>query len=483
MRFSRRNKAVLSLAAALVIFLIYLSEGRTGGEPAVIFLGGAGEVGGSCTLVDNGRTSFLVDCGALGSAGRGVLPDDPSGISFVLLTHAHSDHCGLLPELFEKGFNGPVYCTAPTGALVPVILRMSRNFSRIKVKKDHFDRALESIVKVGFDEWKSEGGIDFRFRPAGHLLGASFIEIDTGDGNERIRIVFSGDLGSGSSLLIPPLEVCEEADYVIMESTYGGTIKESMGKDPAGRHACFAESVAEALKNGGDVLVPAFTMGRTQDVMAVLDLYIDKGIIPGSTEIYVDSPTARKISEIYREYESWLSPWANSFYGGNALRSPSLREVRSRTSMKVHSRKHRPSVFISSSGDLRYANSPRHLVRMFDRSENLLCLVGWQSPGSTGWRLENGEDPVLVMHREGKELVRDWISPLIETRRFSSFSSHADQNALIDWLSDIDRVKKVFLVHGEPDQAEALASRIDEEMDIDVSIPRSGESFRLESRK
>ncbi|MCK4235849.1 MAG: hypothetical protein KAX38_01940, partial [Candidatus Krumholzibacteria bacterium] len=230
-------------------------------------------------------------------------------------------------------------------------------------------------------------------------------------------------------------------------------------------------------RRGGDVLIPAFTLGRTQEVIAAIDLFSGMGVIPPGTEVYVDSPTARKITEIYRSFAEELSPWAREFYEGAVLRSSTLREVKSRTSLKVHTRNHRPSIFLSSSGDLDYANSPRHLMKMFGDGRNLLCVVGWQSPGSLGARLASGESPVLVRYRERKRFRKDWISPVLEVQSFKSFSGHADQGQLIRWLQSVRGARKVFLVHGEAGPAQALAGKIKKELGLDVEIPERGERF------
>ncbi len=475
----KRNMAAGALLAVILYLLLFY--GSSEGSVRVSFLGGAREVGGSCQMVDTGRSLFLVDCGVFGNAGRDVLPEEPGALSFVLLTHAHTDHCGLLPDLFEAGFSGKVYCTPATARLVPVVLRMSRSFSRDKVSKESFDRALGSIVPVEFDDELIVDEVRIVFRRAGHLLGAAFMEIDIQTGIDSFRIVFSGDVGSGGSVLLAGLEQCHQADWVIIESTYGGKVRDPLPKDPFERHSVFINAVGEALRRGGDVLIPAFTMGRTQEITAALHLGLHHGAIPSGTLIYSDSPTAKKITTIYRESRMEFSKYILDLFGGRLLSPPGLREVKSATSMKVHSRSHEPSIFISSSGDMNYANSPRHLMRMFDREENLLCLVGWQSPGSVGRRLARGETPVLVRHREGRKLEKDWINPAIEILSVSSFSSHADQDQLVSWLAGIVGIDRVFLVHGEMDNAEPLQGRIRDELGLNVEIPRPGESFECDS--
>jgi len=463
-----RNTALITAGVALLVlglrFLQYRDQ--EAGYPALRFCGGAREVGGSCCLLETEGADLVVDCGAMSDAGADILPPDPEKISFMLLTHAHSDHCGLIPELFREGFTGRVYCAFPTDRIVPRMLRMARSFKRERVPDDIFDRAVGNITGMPFGEWKRVENISFRFRRAEHLLGAAFIEVLIHSEEDTARVVFSGDLGAGNSVLLRPLEKCPRADYLIMESTYGGRIRETDARDG---HDEFARNVADCLKDGGDVLIPAFTLGRTQEIIAVLELYRREGVIPANTRFYSDSPTARDISDIYRRNRSELSSMAA---GQNLLETAALLEVKSSSSLAVHSRHHIPSVFISSSGDMEHANSPRHLMRMFDAPKNLLCIVGWQPPGTLGRKLRDGEDPVLVGYSEHGKWHRKWIRPELQVREYHSFSGHADQRGLLAWLEGTEGIRKLFLVHGDYDQATALKSRID---GINVVIPERGE--------
>jgi metallo-beta-lactamase family protein len=477
MRGAGKRVAVLLLIllAALPLLVRFIQRG---GQVELVFIGGAGEVGGSCLLVDGARTRFLVDCG---STFGGDALEPPTDVSFVIVTHAHLDHCGRLPELFAAGFRGPVYCTPPTADLLPIMLAMARSISRDKVEREDLDAALSAIVSVPFDSTVCLGSICFTLRRAGHLLGAAFAEIDIGGPPGGMRIVVSGDLGSGNSLLLQGLERCGRADYVVMESTYGGVTRELQGATPVEIHGPFGRAAGSALERGGDVLVPAFTLGRTQEVMAAIELFRGKDLIPPGTLVYVDSPTAHKITNVYRAHSGELSASARKLFDGNMLEYPALREVRSRTSLAVHGRNHTPSIFISSSGNIDYANSPRHLMRMYPDRRNLCCIVGYQAPGSTGARLLGGESPLLVRSREGKEPREEWITPLLEVKGFESFSGHADYLRLLDWLDGIEGVRGVFLVHGEVERSEALAAAI-EELELDASVPRRGESRTLRIR-
>lgn len=477
------------LIAAIVIFLAaaVLVELRPAGGsssgPFIQFWGAARRVGGSCILVENGGTRFIIDCGALGEEGSGALPPEPDSLAFAILTHAHIDHCGLLADLVRAGFEGRVYCTEGTAKLVPIMLGMMRGIADEKIGRDAYERAIASLVPVAFGKTVAERGVSFVFRRAEHLLGAAFVELRLPSRGDTVRLVLSGDIGGGNAELLRPLETPGRADYVVMESTYGGVIRDSSSAVPRDGHAEFAEAVGAALRGGGDVLVPAFTLGRTQEAMAVVDRFERSGVIPPGTEVYVDSPTAHRITDVYRERRDDLSTRSRELYPGDALRFPALREVRSKTALRVHARRHRPTIFISSSGDLDHANSPRHFMRMFDDARNLLCTIGWQAPGSLGARLQAGESPVLVRHLEGKKMREDWVAPALSVLSFHSFSAHADAAGLLAWLGAAKGVAEVFLVHGEEENCLSLAELIRNRLGLRVEVPRRGERFALSPRR
>jgi metallo-beta-lactamase family protein len=462
---------IILLAAATAIVVMKAPGRRAAARgPRLEFWGAARTVGGSCLIVENAGKRFVVDCGSLGEGGDGTIPPRPDSLSFAILTHAHMDHCGLLPELVNGGFRGPIYCTEATARLVPIMLAMERSIAREKVPREAFDRALEALTPVPFGRTIAEKGVAFRLRRVEHLLGAAAVEIWLPSCGDTTKLVVSGDIGGGNALLIPPRERLESADYVVMESTYGGVVRGARS-DSVDTYEAFADAIGLALGRGGDVLVAAFTLGRTQEVLAVIDRFQRTGVIPADTEVFVDSPTARKITDVFRAMPGDLSVWARAFYPTDVLRFPTLREVRSAVSLKVHARRHRPTIFVSSSGDLGNASSPRHLMRMFADERNLLCITGWQAPGSLGARLLAGESPVQVRHQEGGRFREDWISPAIEVRGFHCFSGHADQASLLDWLRSITGVRMVFLVHGEEDQADALAQAIRSELGLRTMIP------------
>lgn len=477
-----RRIAYSSVLAALVAFLsvvIFLSE-RSDYEQKITFYGGVRGIGGSCLMVQKGEEKFIVDFGSDYEGGARNVPFDARDISFAVITHAHSDHCGGLSELFQSGFDGPVYCTEPSAELIPIMLRMTRSFHRKEIKKESLEKAINSLIPVPFDKSVEIGEVSFKFHRAEHLLGAAFVEFSLYSQKDTTILVVSGDLGSGNSILIPPLEEPPRADYVVVESTYGDLVRGDSLLNPIERQKGFAETVAKALKRGGDVLIPSFAQGRTQEVLAAIDYYERMDVIP-LCDVYVDSPTARKINRIYRRYRDELSSMARWMYPDEPLRFPGLKEVRSKVSLKVHGREHKPSIFVSTSGNLNYAISPRHLIRMFDDPRNLVLLVGYQEPGSVGYRLARGDSVVRVTYTSGRKSRTVWIRPAIEVEQVGSFSGHADRRTIINWLKSTGSPKKVFIVHGEEEKAEALGRAIEEELKLEYEIPSKGESFDLAS--
>lgn len=470
----RGRRADLVTAAAVAAILLSLPVDGRAAAPRLLFAGAARTVGGSCHVVETASARFAVDCGIFGPP-NAPLPPDPGLIDFVVLTHAHLDHCGRLPELREAGFDGRVYCTPATAELAAVMLRMSGGFARDDGRSSAIEDIVERLSPVPFDRSFRAGGCRFTFVRAGHLLGAASVVARLPAKDDTVTVVFSGDIGGDNLFLAPPWGSIPRADYIVMESTYGATARKSA---PGEERRRFLGAVSGTLAGGGDVLVPAFTLGKTQEVLALLQEAAATGTIPSGTLVWADSPTARKITAIYRRHPDDLSPRAGAL-GERLLRFPNLREVRSRTTMALHGRRRAPAVFVTSSGDLEFANAPRHLARMIDDEANLLCLVGWLAPGTLGARLRDGESPVLVVRREGRRTVREWMSPAIRVLSFDCFSGHADRNGLLAWLGRIEDVRRVFLVHGEEEAACALADTL-RGRGYDAIAPRAGREIRLE---
>ena len=479
MSFKDRGFLFVFLGFVLAgVFLFIGLYSHDSSVPEITFYGGVRGIGASALVIRNAGESVLIDFGSSTEGGKREVPFNVRDISFVIITHAHTDHCGALSELFQEGFEGPVYCTQATSELVPVMLRMVRSLNRRGIRKESLNKAIASIVPVRFGQKVRKERIGFVFRRAEHLLGAAFVELELYTGDDTVRVIVSGDLGGGNSVLLRPMDKPSRADFVVVESTYGDIARPDSMLSPIERKKEFARTVAAALMRGGDVLIPAFALGRTQEVMATIDYYIRTGVIP-RCDVYVDSPTARRINRIYRRFPEELSELARKMYPVDVLRFREMREVKSKVSLKVHNSKHNPSIFISTSGNLDYAISPRHLLRMFDDPKNLVMLVGYQEPGSVGYRLLRGDSTVAV--RDTKSGKKFWISPSCSIESTHSFSGHADQRVLLRWLSATGRPNKVFIVHGDIEKSEALGRAIEERLGLEYIIPFKGKTYKLAS--
>jgi metallo-beta-lactamase family protein len=457
------------------------------GLPSIRFLGAAQMVGGSCTLIDTGRHRILIDFGLFYGAEYKDRNDridfDPATIDVVLLTHAHIDHAGRIPLLYRKGFNGNTIGTDATKALVEVNLKMGLAVAE-KQGADLYDdgdyrRMMENFLAVPYDqlvELNSE--VSVRLRNSGHIMGSSLIELWIRGPEGTVKVVATGDLGNDASSLLKKPDMIREGDYVIVESTAGPIKRKHKG------FVGFGKEIQKTLKEGGSVLIPAFVLDRTQKVLYAIGMLKQKGIIPRDTPVYVDSGTARNITGIYRHYRQFFSSEAvKSFHDdGEPLSFQGLQEISSRDALMMHDRGE-PAIYISSSAMLDHANAPRHLEKMIENPRNLLAIVAWQAPGTPGWKLQQKAKTLQIPveeHTNGRTHVRLVEKPVrMRVKTFDMFSNHADGCQIMTWLSGFSKVKEVFVVHGDKENAVGLAEMIAQRLGFKTSVPAYGSMFPL----
>ncbi|MXS86244.1 MBL fold metallo-hydrolase [Nitrosomonas sp. HPC101] len=466
----------------------------------ITFLGGAGEVTGSCYLIETKDVRFLVDCGMFQGgrdAGRknfAAIDFNPESIDFVLLTHAHVDHSGLLPRLSVLGFRGSVYMTRATADLLSIMLRDSAHIQE-KEAEWHAKTALrnkkrslryESVplytVTQAETFLKQMRGIDYdemcqphlsvqcRFRDAGHIIGSAVIEVWLKSGTRQKKIVFSGDLGQPGHPIVRDPVFIKEADYLLIESTYGNRCHRSM-QDTRDE---MVEIICQTLiHKRGNIIVPAFAVGRTQDLLFLLADLQCQGRL-GAMDIYVDSPMALAATEITLRHRELfdretidIMNW-HSQHNKN-LRIHFVREVED--SIRLNYMKS-GAVVISASGMCEAGRIKYHLKYNLPRPECSILFTGFQAAGTLGRRLVDGVRNVRIL---GEQIpVRASIHTV------GGLSAHADQENLLDWLRGFSRPpQKTFIVHGEPGNAEAFAHAIREQLQWPVSIPRRMASERL----
>ena len=454
----------------------------------ITFLGGTDTVTGSKFLVESGRGSVLVDCGMF--QGRreirelnwtdpflsGRLPDE------VLLTHAHIDHTGFLPRLVgTHGFDGPVRATAATADLLSVMLPDSarlqeeaatyankRGYSRHSpalplYTEEHARRALDLMRPSPYHEWVGVPGGRARFSFAGHILGSAHLGFEV----EGTRLVFSGDVGRWDIPVLKDPEPPAPADLLLLESTYGGR-RHPEGTDP---DALLEEAVQKVGGRGGVLVIPAFSIGRTQEVLFRLRALEDDGRIP-SLPVYLDSPMAIDATEMYQRHheEHDLEMQALEGSGANPLRPDRLQFSHTVDDSKRLNGMRGPMIVVSASGMATGGRVPHHLKRRLPFAENLIAFVGFQAEGTLGGELVDGARRVRIHG--------DDIEVRAEVTRLEAFSAHADHDELLRWVGEAVP-ERIVLVHGESRARNDLAAALRETFGVEVLIPGRGEHIEV----
>jgi len=465
----------------------------------VRFHGAAGTVTGSCFEVRHNGVRFLVDCG-LFQGSRQIrernyepFPFDPASIDFVLLTHAHIDHSGLLPKLVKAGFTGPIISTTPTRDLSAIMLPDSGHIQEMEVERKNRKRRragqglLEPIYTVEDAEkcvtrFKTasygevihpDPSVRVRFLDAGHILGSAAIEVWL-EGKHSTKLVFSGDVGPTNCPIVNDPDGVASADYVVMESTYGNR-QRPPDLDPS---AVLRDAVRETLAKGGNVVIPAFAVERTQDILYIIHRMQLEGDFPKAT-IYLDSPMAQAATEVFCQHYEYFDEETRAMadrLGKCPLYLPNLVYARTAEESKALNESKGGAIIISASGMCDAGRIKHHLKHNLWRPESTVILVGYQAMGTLGRQLLDGAEEVTI-HGET-------IKVKASIRAIEGFSSHADQGGLISWLQCLQaRPAMVFVVHGEPEASSTLASLIESNLGIQAMVPRYGESVELDGTK
>jgi metallo-beta-lactamase family protein len=460
--------------------------------PALTFIGGAQTVTGSKTLLDTAQGRVLIDCGLF--QGRKKLrlrnwapfPVPPSSIDAVLLTHAHIDHCGYLPRLVNEGFGGAVYCTEGTRKLAEIVLPDSgylheeeadfinrKGFSKHDPALPLYTQAdavkcLQQFETVTFDTPQVVlPALAATWRRAGHILGAASIGIHLTD--QDTHVVFSGDLGrSTHPLLLPPASI-EAADVVITESTYGD---ENHPEGNPLEH--IADVVNRTARRGGVVLIPAFTVDRTEIVLWYLDQLVKSGEVP-DIPIFVDSPMASRALDVYRTEARNGSPEIRPELHGTVLFSAiQLTETRGVDDSKALNARRGPMIIISASGMATGGRIIHHLANRIGDHRNTILLVGFQAPGTRGEALRSGARQIKLFGHYYP--VRADVSSI-------ALSAHADQTDLLVWIDSASPPPEmVYVNHGEPEGSAGLIDLLSDRLGLGAIAPRPGERVRVDPR-
>ncbi len=463
----------------------------------LMFCGAAGEVTGSHHLVETADGWIALDCGLFQGHREDAERKNrqwcvaPNDVRAVVLSHAHTDHSGRLPRFVRDGFRGPIYCTPATRDLCAVMLpdsahiqvedihyvnlkRRKKGLPPVEALYDERDAlaAVRQMRSVPYDTWfHVTASVQARFREAGHMLGSAGIELRlarAGDG-DAAALYFTGDVGRRETPILRDPAPLPEAETVICESTYGGRVHES-GED-ARQH--FTEVVKRTYQRQGKVIVPAFSVGRTQTLMYFMHQKIGDGTLPPHP-VFIDSPLAIDATEVYR-----LHPDCFDEEAARLLRTVPdllgrscctfLRDVEESKRLNAYKG---PCMIISASGMCEAGRVRHHIKNNIEDAANTILIPGFQAEGTLGRRLVDGADRIVVFHETYR--VR------AEVVQLDGFSGHADQPALLRMLSPaLPRMKRLFLVHGEPEQSAALAAKIRETGFAGAQIAKRGESVKL----
>ena len=473
----------------------------------ITFLGATKMVTGSNFLVEGAGKRFLVDCGMYQGKATDEMENEapflynPADIDFMLLTHAHIDHSGRIPKLYNEGFRGPVYATKATCELCSIMLpdsghiqEQENEWKNNKRKRkglkqqpplytaEEATKCLEIFKPIKYDEIIDiDEHIHVRFNDAGHMLGSAIIEVWVDEDGKTTKTVFSGDLGNNDIPLLSEPTMIEDADYLVMESTYGDRLH-------VGTHdkaKVFLDIVSETLDNGGTVVIPSFAVGRTQEILYELNIIKEERSKDEAFQkeyetlmrapVYVDSPLAISATEVFKNNEDLFDDETKAIMerGDNPLEFPGLKFTRTADESKALNESDEPSIIISASGMCEVGRIKHHLKHNIWNPNSTILFVGYQAPGTLGRSIVDGAKKVKIFGEE--------FSVKARIEYIEGYSGHADQEWLLNFVySFIKKPKHIFLVHGEPNGQLVLKNKIVDTTQILVTIPGYGEKYTLD---
>jgi metallo-beta-lactamase family protein len=443
------------------------------------FFGAAGEVTGSCTLIDTGKSRILVDCGMFQGRADAYAKNttpfafDPSSIDALIITHAHIDHIGRIPKLVKDGFSGRIFSTHPTRHLAPlmwedaakVMNQEEKQYHRVPLYKiTDIPHAQELMHGMEYDTYiHATDDISFRFREAGHIFGSAFIEMNIGE----LAIVFSGDLGNNHVPILRATDDINRANIIIMESTYGDRTHD----DPKTRAEFLKQEIIAVNKRKGTLVIPAFSLERTQEILYEINTLAETKQIP-KFPIYLDSPLAIRALTIYKQFPEYYDHDATALKeaGDDFFNFPGLVIIENPEQSAQLDTVPSPKVIISGSGMMQGGRVMRHLQHHLNDPSTTVLIVGYQGVGTIGRALKEGVKRITIDHEE--------VEVRAEIKALGSYSAHADQEKLMHWVISAPTPPDIiYLNHGDLAAAQVLAQKIRKEYAVDVVIPKLGDAF------
>jgi len=456
------------------------------------FLGGAKTVTGSKYLLEIDDYRLMIDCGLFQGLKNLRLmnwedfPIDPTGIDAIIITHAHIDHTGYLPKLVKEGFNGVIYCTEATANLMEIMLIDSAKLQEEEAewaKQKGYSKhnspqplygvkdAKRALLQLQTFHYESNvaitDSISIQFHNAAHILGSAIVEVILHGSQQNKKIVFSGDLGRKEHPLLFPPEPVKSADIILVESTYG-----NRENQPINTEEILAKEINEALAKEGCVLIPSFAVGRTQLLMYYLHQLIKTKKIP-SVPVYVDSPMAINVTEVYKQNYRYHKIGKNGSGDYSFCNFPELQFYRDQEASNSLNHIKKNAIIISASGMCTGGRILHHLYYRLANKNDTILFVGYQAEATRGRRILDGEESVKIFGIH--------VPIKCNVREITGLSAHADKSELIDWLGTFEEApKKTFVVHGEEETAKQFSSTIQQELDWNnVIVPNYLESFTL----
>lgn len=457
-------------------------------------LGAAKEVTGSCYSLVSGENNILIDCGMF-QGGKDLerlnyenFGFSPRKYKALLLTHAHLDHCGRIPLLVKNGFRGKIYCTDATKALAFIIMADSAKIAEEDTRNENKRRAVGNLpprkpiytpadvndamrlfitVKYG-ENVRVTKDVSAKYYDAGHILGSSSVQIGVNENGKIKNVVFSGDLGQENSILVKNKSLIQKADYVFMESTYGDRLHDPIEK----RKRELIRVINETYKRGGKIMIPSFAVERTQELLFYIGRFMDEGIIP-KMPVFLDSPMAIKSTDVFKKFMKYFNAdvqerlkETNDVFG-----FPQLTLTRGRAESMTINGISEPCIIIAGNGMCTAGRIKHHIANNIEDDKNTLLFVGFQVDGTLGYWIKKGEKHIRLLGREVEVKAR--------VESIDGFSAHADKVELLKWLKGFSpKPKKVFIIHGDIEQQEALAKTLAKEK-YESYIPSLNEELKL----
>ncbi|MFA5967313.1 MAG: MBL fold metallo-hydrolase [Patescibacteria group bacterium] len=447
---------------------------------SIQFLGACGTVTGSNYLVTCGATKLLVDCGLFQgdweNQQRNYQPFafNPQDIDFMVLTHAHLDHCGRIPKLYREGFRGKIYCTPATADLAKIILTDAAQIQEHGVREDQLDilfnrqdaiNAIKLFRKLDYrTEFEINPQVKLCLQDAGHILGSAIAELWL----EDKKIVFSGDLGNSPVPILNDPATIPEANYVVCESTYGNRLHTPI----VSREEDLQNAAIFAQKHHAQIIIPAFALERTQDLLYTFNLLKNQGRFP-NIPVILDSPLATEITAVYKKYTDLFDQDFQAYLktDPDLFDFPNFRLISTKEESKQLNNLQEAAVIIAGSGMVDAGRVPYHIVHHASNPDNQIIFTGYQVPGTPGRKILDGAKHI--------ELYHEFANIRARVFGIESFSSHADQKGLLTWLNGFKTQPTVLITHGDDDSRQILATKISQQLKFKNHQPQFQETYDL----